>query len=85
MKLIKQKRGQSIVVGIVIVFIAAIIWASLTPVLIAFLGPVAGNASARGDATQALLIDLLPVIGWIVIILAFLGVRQIGQEAEGSQ
>lgn len=79
MNLKMHKRGQAIVVGVVIVFIAAIVWASLTPILIAFLDPVAGNATARGDVTQALLIDLLPIIGWIIIILAFLAVRQIGE------
>jgi len=83
MKLQKNKRGQAVVVGIVIVFIAAILWAALQPVLIAFLEPAAGNATARGDTSQALLINLLPIIGWIVIILAFLAVRQIG-EAQGA-
>ena len=83
MNLMKHKRGQAIVVGIVVVFIAAIVWAALQPVLIAFLAPAAGNASARGAVTEALLIDLLPIIGWIVIILAFLAVRQIG-EAQGA-
>ncbi|KKL66681.1 hypothetical protein LCGC14_2142540, partial [marine sediment metagenome] len=49
------------------------------------LDTAAGNASERGDTAQALIIQLLPLMGWIVLILAFLSVRAIGQEfGEGS-
>ena len=80
--LVMNRKGQSIVVGFVIVFIAAIVWASLLPALTPILDTAAGNASASGDTAQALIIGLLPLLGWIVLILAFLAVRQIGQEFE---
>ena len=83
--MVMNRKGQAVVAGIVIVFIAAIVWASLLPALTPILDTAAGNASERGDTAQALIIQLLPLMGWIVLILAFLSVRAIGQEfGEGS-
>jgi len=82
-KMVMHRKGQAIVAGIVIVFIAAIVWASLLPALTPILDTAAGNASASGDTAQALIIQLIPLMGWIVLILAFLSVRAIGQELGG--
>lgn len=82
MKALPSKRGQAVVAGIVIVFIATIVWASVLPALTPILDTAAGNASASGDTAQALIIQLIPLMGWIVLILAFLSVRAIGQELE---
>jgi len=81
-RLIRQKKGQAVVAGIVIVFVATIVWASLLPALTTVLDTAAGNASASGDTAQALIIQLIPLLGWIVLILAFLAVKQIGQELQ---
>ena len=83
-KMVMNRKGQAIVAGIVIVFIAAVVWASLLPALTPILDTAAGNASASGDTAQALIIQLIPLMGWIVLILAFLSVRVIGQELGNS-
>ena len=70
----KNKTGQMIIIGLVVMFIATIIWAILIPVLNPFLDEVRDNATARGETGQALVISLIPLLGWFVIVIGFLAI-----------
>ena len=70
----RNKKGQMIIIGLVVMFIATIIWSILVPVLNPFLDVARDNATARGETGQALLISLVPLLGWFVIIIGFLAI-----------
>ncbi len=70
-KKVTSKAAQVTIVGLIILGVTAIVWSVFIPVLNAFLDPAAGNATARGETELALLIGLIPFLGWVVIIIAF--------------
>jgi len=70
----RNKKGQTIIIGLVVMFIATIIWSILVPVLNPFLDVVSANATARGETGQALLISLVPLLGWFVIVIGYLAI-----------
>lgn len=74
-----RKRGQAIIIGLVIMGITTILWSVFVPVLSPFLDDAIANATARGESGTALLIALFPLLGWFVVVIGFLGIN-LGRE-----
>lgn len=76
------KKGQQIIIGLVMMGLAAIIYAVFLPVMNGFLDIAIANATTRGETSQALLISLVPLLGWFVIVIGFLGVVAFGSQGQ---
>lgn len=74
-----RKRGQAIIIGLIVMAITTILWSVFVPVLSPFLDNAAANATARGEEGTALLILLFPLLGWFVVVIGFLGIN-LGRE-----